>query len=76
VELPAGVADRLLALMRRLDLWYGAIDLRRGPDGDYVFLEINPAGQWLFVEYATDQPIAATLANLLAKLDNRSRRAA
>ena len=76
VELPVTVTDRLLALMRRLDLGYGAIDLRRGSDGDYVFLEINPAGQWLFVEYATDQPISASLASLLAELDNRSLRAA
>ena len=65
----------LLALMRRLGLWYGAIDLRRAPDGEYVFLEINPAGQWLFVEYATDQPISHELATLLARLDREQLRA-
>lgn len=51
--------------MARLHLQYGAIDMRRTPDDRYVFLEINPAGQWLFVEQATEQPIAATLARLL-----------
>ena len=66
----------LLALRRRLGLWYGAIDLRRAPDGEFVFLEINPAGQWLFVEYATGQPIAQELAALLARLDREQRRAA
>lgn len=68
-DLPDHVTTGLLRLMEVLGLWYGAVDLRRTPDGDYVFLEINPAGQWLFVEYATGQPIAAALAALLARLD-------
>jgi glutathione synthase/RimK-type ligase-like ATP-grasp enzyme len=68
-RLPDAVHDRLLALMHRLGLWYGAIDLRRTPGGDYVFLEVNPAGQWLFVEYATGQEISDALAGLLTRLD-------
>jgi glutathione synthase/RimK-type ligase-like ATP-grasp enzyme len=69
VTLPDEVEARLLDLMRRLGLQYGAIDMRRRPDGAYVFLEINPAGQWLFVEQVTQQPIAAALAELLAARD-------
>lgn len=67
--LPQAVEARLLTLMRRLGLRYGAADLRIAPDGDYVFLEVNPAGQWLFVELATGQPITRTLADLLHRLD-------
>ena len=66
--LPEQVVERLLRLMRHLGLWYGAIDLRFTGE-DYVFLEVNPAGQWLFVEYATELPISAALAGLLARLD-------
>ena len=51
--------------MRRLGLVYGAIDLRLTPEGQYVFLEINPAGQFLYVERATGQPITAALAKAL-----------
>lgn len=68
-ELPARVERRLLDLLQSLGLSYGAVDLRRTPEGDYVFLEINPAGQWLFVEHATGQPIAAALADLLVRED-------
>lgn len=68
-RLPGAVQDRVLALMRRLGLWYGAVDLRRTAAGDYVFLEVNPAGQWLFVEYATGLQISEALAALLARLD-------
>jgi glutathione synthase/RimK-type ligase-like ATP-grasp enzyme len=64
--LPDEVANKLRELMRRLDLVYGAIDLRLTEDGRYVFLEINPAGQFLFVEQATGQPITAALAARLA----------
>lgn len=65
-DLPDDVADTLRALMRRLGLVYGAIDLRLTEDGRYVFLEINPAGQFLYVEQQTGQPIAAALAAALA----------
>ena len=55
-------------LMDRLGLVYGAIDLRRTVDGD-VFLEINPAGEWQFVEERTGQPITDSMAELLAEFD-------
>jgi glutathione synthase/RimK-type ligase-like ATP-grasp enzyme len=64
--LPDSVARLLLELMRRLDLVYGAIDLRLTEDGRYVFLEVNPAGQFLYIEESTRQPITATLAAHLA----------
>lgn len=67
--LPADVAARLRALMARLGLVYGAVDMRRTPEGRHVFLEVNPAGQWLFVEQRTGQPITAALADVLAAHD-------
>jgi glutathione synthase/RimK-type ligase-like ATP-grasp enzyme len=65
-DLPDHVADKLRAMVRRLGLVYGAIDLRLTADGRYVFLEINPAGQFLYVEQSTGQPITAALAARLA----------
>jgi hypothetical protein len=52
-------------LMQALDLTYGAIDFRRRSNGEEVFLEINPAGQWLFVEDQTRQPISKAVADCL-----------
>jgi glutathione synthase/RimK-type ligase-like ATP-grasp enzyme len=69
VSLPEDVREGLRDLMTRLGLVYGAADLRLTPDDDYVFLEINPAGQWLFVEQQTGQPIAAALARVLRDRD-------
>ena len=64
--LPQDVAQRSAALTRRLGLLYGAIDLVLTPDGHYVFLEINPNGQFHWIEHLTGLPISDALADLLA----------
>jgi glutathione synthase/RimK-type ligase-like ATP-grasp enzyme len=68
-ELPSDVRDALLRLMGRLGLTYGAVDMRRTDAGEHVFLEVNPAGQWQFVEHRTGQPISEAVADELARLD-------
>jgi glutathione synthase/RimK-type ligase-like ATP-grasp enzyme len=67
--LPPGVERLLRALRERLGIVYGAVDMRRTPDDRYVFLEVNPAGQWLYVEAPTGLPIAAAMARTLIELD-------
>jgi hypothetical protein len=68
-ELPVETQQGIHALMKRLGLVFGAVDLRRTPDDRYIFLEVNPAGEWRFVEERTGQPITYALAELLAGLD-------
>jgi len=65
-RLPDDVASRLLALMKRLDLVMGTIDMRQREDGEYVFFEVNPQGQWLYVEIKTGMPIVRAVSELLA----------
>lgn len=67
--LPDAIVAKLRAFMAALGLVYGAIDMRLTPDGEYVFLEVNPAGQWLFIEDRTGQPITAALAEYLKNAD-------
>lgn len=67
--LPDDLTERLCEYVERLGLVYGAIDMRRTPDGEYVFLEINPSGQWLFIERRTGQPMTETFARTLAQKD-------
>lgn len=50
IELPPTVREGVLALMKRLGLTFGAVDLVETPDHDVVFLEVNPNGQWLWIE--------------------------
>jgi glutathione synthase/RimK-type ligase-like ATP-grasp enzyme len=63
--LPADLERRCIELVRRLDLRFGAIDLVLTPDGDYTFLEINPNGQYLWIEHATGLPISEAVCDLL-----------
>jgi glutathione synthase/RimK-type ligase-like ATP-grasp enzyme len=66
-ELPDDVAEKLCALMQRLGLVYGAIDMRRSPAGEYFFFEVNTAGEFLFVEDRTSLPISNAIAAWLAE---------
>jgi glutathione synthase/RimK-type ligase-like ATP-grasp enzyme len=60
--LPQAVEDKLRTLMKRLGLDFGCIDLVLTPEGQYVFLEVNPAGQWGWIESATGMPISESIA--------------
>jgi glutathione synthase/RimK-type ligase-like ATP-grasp enzyme len=51
-ELPPEVERRCFELMGRLGLVFGCFDFAVTPGGDYVFFEVNPAGQFLWVEEA------------------------
>lgn len=69
-ELSSETADAVFRLMKRLGLVFGAIDMRRTSERGDIFLEINPAGEWLFVEERTGQPITQAVADLLISLDS------
>ena len=64
-ELPREVERRCLQLVERLGLCYGAIDMILTPDNHYVFLEINPNGQYLWIENETGLAISDALCDLL-----------
>jgi glutathione synthase/RimK-type ligase-like ATP-grasp enzyme len=49
-ELAPEVARRCLDFVHSYGLTFGAIDLIVTPEGNHVFLENNPVGQFLFVE--------------------------
>lgn len=66
-ELPHTVHDGCLALTRQLGLSFAAIDMALTHDGHYVFLEINPNGQWAWLEHTTGFPLCSTLVDLLTE---------
>ncbi|MBB3118352.1 ATP-grasp domain-containing protein [Pseudoduganella violacea] len=49
-ELPDEVKERCLVFVQSYGLNYSALDLIVTPEGEYVFLENNPSGQFLYVE--------------------------
>lgn len=67
IELPADVESGIRALMSSFGLLYGALDFAITPDHEWVFLEINPGGQYGWLESATRIPFTGYLADLLMK---------
>jgi ATP-grasp ribosomal peptide maturase len=65
-EPPPLVREQLLSLHRALGLHYGACDMVVTPDGEWVFLEVNQAGEWGWLAHETGLPIAQAVAELLA----------
>lgn len=49
--LPTSVLTQCRSLLNTLGLRYGAIDLVRTPEDEYYFLEVNPAGEWAWLEH-------------------------
>ena len=64
-ELPEDVAEKLRALMDALGLVFGSVDMIVTPEGRYIFLEINPNGQFDWVAKRAGLPIYEALADLL-----------
>jgi glutathione synthase/RimK-type ligase-like ATP-grasp enzyme len=70
IELPAEISTKLLQLTSHFGLTYGAIDLRYSADDGFTFFEINPDGQYLWIEIETGLPISdAIAAQLLGETD-------
>ncbi|MCH9680445.1 MAG: hypothetical protein K0V04_03345 [Deltaproteobacteria bacterium] len=65
IELPAEIELRIAALMGRLGLRIAALDLVIDEHGGFVFLEVNPQGQFLYLEILTGLPITRAVADLL-----------
>jgi glutathione synthase/RimK-type ligase-like ATP-grasp enzyme len=72
--LPKSIENLCLQLVRALHLSFGAIDLVLTPQGEYVFLEINPNGQWVWVQELAGLPIAEAIAELLFQGTKADRR--
>ncbi len=64
-KLPDHIEDQCLRLVRSYGLIFGTIDLVR-TIADYVFLELNPNGQWGWIEIMTGQPISKQLIAMLS----------
>ncbi|MFJ5035546.1 ATP-grasp ribosomal peptide maturase [Streptomyces sp. NPDC088560] len=62
-SVPEPVAAGMLRLMDRLNLRYGAADFVIDPEGRWWFLEVNPCGQWDWIQGNTGLLIAQAIAD-------------
>jgi len=65
-DLPEEIEKKLLKLMHYFGLNYGAIDIIVTPDGRHIFLEINPVGEFFWLElFAPHFPISDAIGEIL-----------
>lgn len=70
IELPNDIISKCQKLLSLLNLKYGAIDLIRTESDEFYFLEINPNGQWVWIERLTGYDISGSIVELLCKYEN------
>jgi hypothetical protein len=58
-------------LMDCFVLNYGAVDLIVTPDGRHVFLEVNPVGEFFWLEQYPGLPVSDAIADVLLGLSPR-----
>ena len=63
--LPNKVSELCVQLLKRLKLEFGAIDLAKNQNNSYYFFEINPNGQWAWLDKELDINIAQEIVNVL-----------
>jgi len=63
--LPEDLETKCIELVKKMNLSFGAIDLIRDINGEYIFLEINPNGQWAWLEMETGLEISEAIINFL-----------
>ncbi|MDD5032603.1 MAG: hypothetical protein PHC85_00580 [Candidatus Pacebacteria bacterium] len=66
-KLDSDIEEKIRIFMNKNKLVFGAIDLIKEPNGDFTFLEINPAGQWQWIEVLTGLPISKAIAEWLIR---------
>ncbi len=67
IELPPDIADKSVQIVKHFGLQFGALDFARTPTGEYVFFEVNPNGQWVWLEIELGLPMSQSLIRLLTK---------
>ncbi len=70
IDLPAETSAALVELVQRLDLSFAAIDLIERADGTLTFLELNPNGQWAWIEERASLPISDAIVELLTEQES------
>ena len=62
---PDEVRNKVADFMKRVELNYGGLDFIVNEKGEWIFLEINALGQYLWIEDLTGLPISKAIAQWL-----------
>lgn len=69
-RLPMEVERKILEFTKSLNLNFGAVDMILTPEDEFVFLELNPTGQWGWLEELTGVRVSDYIVEILANPPN------
>jgi len=72
LQLPSDIKSKCIELMSILNLEFAAIDFVLDNNKQYIFLEVNPNGQWAWIEKRLSYNISGALIDHLIKKGNES----
>jgi glutathione synthase/RimK-type ligase-like ATP-grasp enzyme len=67
-NLPPALVEKCVEINKLLGTKFGAFDLILDKQGQYWFIEVNPNGQWGFVEEETGLPLSKAMATYFRQL--------
>lgn len=65
IQLPIDLQNQILKFIEMQGLRFSALDFILSKNGKYYFIENNPNGQWMWLEYATGFPLTEKMLNYL-----------
>lgn len=68
MKLDNATEEACLKIMNKFDLKYGALDFVLDDKNQLYFLEVNPTGDWYWIERDTKMPITDTFVSLIENL--------
>jgi ATP-GRASP peptide maturase of grasp-with-spasm system len=71
IQLPAELVDRLRRFMKVMDLESGSVDLIYTDTRQFIFLEVNPVGQFDIMEGIGNYPVSQLIAKKLTYENDR-----
>lgn len=73
-DLPLDVCESIKIMMKAMNLFFGAIDMICDKNGQYIFLEVNPQGEWGMLQKDLGLKIGEAIAEKIANriLENKN----
>jgi glutathione synthase/RimK-type ligase-like ATP-grasp enzyme len=68
VEIPDQLKNQLRNMLHNMGLNFGAFDIIQDFDDSYYFIELNPNGQYYWIEILTGAPLSDSMADLIYRL--------
>jgi glutathione synthase/RimK-type ligase-like ATP-grasp enzyme len=65
IEVPQNIVRNCINMMSDFDIIFGAFDFIINDRDEWIFLEVNPNGQWLWLECALKLPISNEIISYL-----------